>query len=344
MEVVNTRFVEIRESLGLTEIVEEPTREGNTLYLILVTSPDRCQRVDVIPGISDHDAVCVTYEAKVSRNKKKPGNMYLFKHADVNSVKKDITKYHNEQFKLDLEADDTNSTWEKFKELLYNIMRKHIPQRTIRHNNKLPWVNTTIRRLTRRRKRTRAKAKKTMKNADWKRYHQLTKDLKKQLREVTGIFSDGTTRGINKKAWTYIKSKRRDNIGIPPLKNKHDEAQEKADILSQQYQSVFSRYNAKDNTPNPTYNVPSMPDINMYDNGILKLLRDINTQKFVGPDLIPNRVLKECCAELIPIIGAIFRKSLALGQLPSDLLKANVIGIYKKMGKSANQAIIDQYH
>ena len=135
---VNTRFVEIRESLGLTEIVEEPTREGNILDLILVTSPDRCQRVYVIPGISDHDAVCATYKAKVSRNKKKPGNMYLFKHADVNSVKKDITKYHNEQFKLDLEADDTNSTWEKFKEVLYNIMRKHIPQRTIRHNNKLP--------------------------------------------------------------------------------------------------------------------------------------------------------------------------------------------------------------
>ena len=83
----------------------------------------------------------------------------------MNAVKKDITTYHNEQFKLDLEADDTNSTWDKFKEVLYNIMRKHIPQRTIRHNNKLPWVNTTIRRLTRRRKRARAKANKTMKNA-----------------------------------------------------------------------------------------------------------------------------------------------------------------------------------
>ena len=101
---VNTRFVEISESLGLTQIVEEPTREGNILDLILVTSPDRCQRVDV--------------EAKVSRNKKKPRNVYLFKHADMNSIKQDITTYHNEQFKLDLEADNTNSTWEKFKEVL----------------------------------------------------------------------------------------------------------------------------------------------------------------------------------------------------------------------------------
>ena len=73
-----------------------------------------------------------------------------------------------------------------------------------------------------------------------------------------------------------------------------------------------------------------MPDINIDDNGSLKLLQDNNTQKSIGPDLIPNRVLKECYAELTPILGAIFRKSLALGQLPSDWLKANVIGIYKK--------------
>ena len=41
----------------------------------------------------------------------------------LNSVKKDITTYHNEQFKLDLQADDTDSTWEKVKEVLYNIMK-----------------------------------------------------------------------------------------------------------------------------------------------------------------------------------------------------------------------------
>ena len=137
----------------------------------------------------------------------------------MNSVKRDITTYHNDQFKLDLQADDTDSTWEKFKEVLYNI-----PQRTIRHNNKLPWVNTTIRRLTRRRKRARVKAKKTMKYADWKRYHKLTKDLKNQLREahneyVSGIFSDGT-RGINKKAWAGHISSQNEKPGIYQVKTK----------------------------------------------------------------------------------------------------------------------------
>ena len=61
-------FVEIRESLDLTQMVQKPTREGNILDLIIVTSPDRCHRLDVIPGISDHDAVCAKYQAKVSRH------------------------------------------------------------------------------------------------------------------------------------------------------------------------------------------------------------------------------------------------------------------------------------
>ena len=78
------------------------------------------------------------------------------------------------------------------------------------------------------------------------------------------------------------------------------------------------------------YLVPTMPDITIGGNGILKLLRDINIQKSVGPDLIPNRVLNKCCIEQAPILGAIFRKSLALGQLASDWSKANVIGIPQK--------------
>ena len=64
----------------------------------------------------------------------------LFNRADMNSVKKDITAYHNEQVKQDLQPDDTDTTWDKFKEVLHNITKKRIPQRTIRHNNKLPWV------------------------------------------------------------------------------------------------------------------------------------------------------------------------------------------------------------
>ena len=122
----------------------------------------------------------------------------------------------------------------------------------------LPWVNNGIRRLMRRRKRARAKSKKTGKVADWNRYKEMDKDLKKQLREahneyLTNIFTGDDDR-LSKKAWAYIKSRRKENIGIPPLVDKNgrlcEEAQDKAEILCEQYTSVFTKDDGR--VPVPT--------------------------------------------------------------------------------------------
>ena len=73
-----------------------------------------------------------------------------------------------------------------------------------------------------------------------------------------------------------------------------------------------------------------MPDINIEENGILKLLKEVNVYKAIGPDLIPNRILKDCCVELAPILTQIYKKSLREGRLPQEWLSANVTAIFKK--------------
>ena len=65
----------------------------------------------------------------------------------MESLKGEITHYYNDEFKQNIEANGINETWEKFKEVLNKLMKKHIPQRNIKHNRKLPWVNNGIRRL-----------------------------------------------------------------------------------------------------------------------------------------------------------------------------------------------------
>ena len=106
--------------------------------------------------------------------------------------------------------------------------------------------------------------------------------------------------------------------------------QGKVEILCEQYTSVFTKDDSRVPVPNVPYNLPSMPHFSIDDNGVRKLLKEIKIHKANGPDLIPNRVLKECHEELAPIMGAIFRKSLRDGRLPKDWLTANVVGIYKK--------------
>ena len=100
----------------------------------------------------------------------------------------------------------------------------------------------------RRRKLARAKSKKTGKVAYWNRYKGMDNDLKKQLREahieyLTNFSADDDDR-LSNTAWAYIKSRRKENIGIPPLVDKNgrlcEEAQDKADILCEQY-SIHER-------------------------------------------------------------------------------------------------------
>ena len=73
-----------------------------------------------------------------------------------------------------------------------------------------------------------------------------------------------------------------------------------------------------------------MPDINIEENGILKLLKEVNVYNAIGPDLIPNCILKDCCVELAPILTQIYKKSLREGRLLQDWLSANVTAIFKK--------------
>ena len=338
---VNNKFFEVCDTLGVTQIVTEPTRESNILDLLLVTSPNRYSDVEIVPGISDHDAVCVTYLERVNRNRKKPRHIYIYSKADMQSLKNDIKHYAENEFKEHCESLDMNETWEQFKETLQTMMNKYIPQRMMRQNCKLPWINTKIRRLIRRRKRARAKAKKTKVKANWDRYITLDKQLKTELREaqtqyLTEMFSGDTNR-LNKKTWSYIKSRRRDNVGIPPLRNVNgrlcEEAHEKAEIMANQYNSVFTKDNPHVPTPGILYCLPRMPEITIDVNGVMKLLQELKVNKAPGPDLIPNRVLKECYIELSPILTGLYRKSLKDGHLPRDWLSANVIGIFKKGNK-----------
>jgi hypothetical protein len=50
----------------------------------------------------------------------------------------------------------------------------------------------------------------------------------------------------------------------------------------------------------------------------------------MGPDQIPNIVLKTCAKGLAPGMTKIFQKSIDCGELPDDWLNANVAPVYNK--------------
>jgi len=73
-----------------------------------------------------------------------------------------------------------------------------------------------------------------------------------------------------------------------------------------------------------------MPAISFSTSGIQTLLYNLDPNKVQGPDRIVPFVLKNCAAEIAPILEIIFKQSLNSGVLPSDWLSANICPVFKK--------------
>ena len=74
----------------------------------------------------------------------------------------------------------------------------------------------------------------------------------------------------------------------------------------------------------------SISDLHISEEGIAKLLKELNPNKASGPDKIPCRVLKELAGELAPVVAAVFRQTPENAILPKDWTEAIISPIYKK--------------
>ena len=75
---------------------------------------------------------------------------------------------------------------------------------------------------------------------------------------------------------------------------------------------------------------PSADPITVEEDGVFKLLKDIDPNKSTGPDGIPPFILKELASEIAPILTLLFQASLSQGVIPQDWKLAHVTPIFKK--------------
>ena len=98
-----------------------------------------------------------------------------------------------------------------------------------------------------------------------------------------------------KNLFSYVKNIRSDNSWVAPLKKEGKlitETEEKANILNQQFQSVFNNetyLNIPEKGPSPH---PQIPYIHISETGINQFLSSLNPHKACGPDNINGPVLK----------------------------------------------------
>ena len=206
----------------------------------------------------------------------------------------------------------------------------------------LPWINKNLIKLVKKKTKLFKLAKES---GNWSDYKSHQKLCKKEFRAVKSDYinktiNEGLAVNNPKPFWRFVKSRKCDNLGVSALKKKghlHSDAKKKADILLDQFCSVFtSDDDDSGEMPQVGLNIKdNISDIVIDPKGVEKLLSNLQPHKAAGPDMIPNLVLKNCSKALAPGVSVLFQKSLDSGELPRDWKDANVTPVFKKGDRHA---------
>ena len=349
---LHNAFIDMLSDFGMEQLVEEPTRRDNTLDLVFTNIPHLIPRVEILPGLSDHDAVFCEINIHPQKRKQLPRLVPLYKSADWEGLKREmeelLTTIENRK-----DSASTDELWTIFKDALHAAVKKYIPHKQARSKESKPWITPALRRLIRKRDRLYKKMRKQGRQEHEAAYKELRREIQRQLRRsyweyLNDIFEETDPNPANPKSnqaikhkrfWTYIKHQKSSNIGVSPLKvdgRLVSDPKEQANVLNNQFFRAFSEgknyskeeFAEKCNMPDTDY--PILDSVHISVEGVKKILSNLQPGKAPGPDNITPRVLKELSDVIAPILTIIYQSSIDSSKVPSDWKDANVTPIFKK--------------
>ena len=139
-----------------------------------------------------------------------------------------------------------------------------VPTKLQSNQPKQPWVNSYIKRLSRKKQRLYNLAKRFNSSNNWDNYRKFKRKVQGECRKAYNNYIRGLIDekgSVTKRLWSYIKSQRKDHCGVAPLKVEgtvHHNSLDKAKILNSYFTSVFTPTST--DAPSPM-DGPLIPDI-----------------------------------------------------------------------------------
>ena len=358
---LHRRFLDILDDNNLTQVVTDATRDNATLDLICVSNSSLVEKVQVIPGISDHDAVLMDSNISLGRNQQQPREIPIWSKADWPSVRSHMETSWASLSQDYITGSSADTLWNWFKDTLEAGLKEHVPTRLSTKRDHKPWMSTTLKKMIKRSKKLFRRKQDYPSRKNIEAYRSAQASIQKTTRKEYWKYMDGilypeigTGADRNKQLWTVVKHAKKDSIGVAPLLdvrtgNKTTNPTEKAEVLNNQFQKAFSLYNpmklanickqflwqTNSNTVPEEHQIkyPIMPKFEFGENGIKKLLGTLKPNKAAGPDRLRPLALKQTRDQIAPILQVIFTKSYETGQVPKDWKTANVAPVFKKGDK-----------
>ena len=157
-------FLDALANTGLQQIVNFPTRNNNTLDVVLTNRPSLVKQCVGMPGLRDHDIVFVETSSRALRHMPARRNILLWKHANFDDIRLKISNWtrafisSNTTF-TPAENLATIITDSLSKNALDNVLSKYSTRR-----QEQCWTTTLTKRMCRRKPRAFQKARETKKS------------------------------------------------------------------------------------------------------------------------------------------------------------------------------------
>ena len=255
------------------------------------TCPAFICNVQIVPGISDHEAITFNYNCECSLPMDASHHCApLYHKADVNKFKATMFNFQEQFLNPYPYSQDVEANWIRFKQTISDAENESIPKKTYKSKNHLPWITHSI---MQKRKQLYKKAKCLQSESAWSAYRLLKNTITKEVRVAHGDYQnslfDSNTDAHHKKFWRYIKSQQKGQTGVSPL-HVDDKvltnSKDKAEALNKQLYSVFTDED-QTNIPECTgHPFSKMPNISFFPDSIQNLLDNLDTNKTTGPDNI----------------------------------------------------------
>ena len=330
----------------LTQLVKEPTRLNNILDLVYTNNEDIFSDIEVHENnlLSDHRLIVANLTISCNENSETIANLPQNSLRSLNFFDKNINwerinqEIANIKWEERFSGFDINENFEYFCSELLRISSKYVPKKktTKERKPKIP----RDRHLLIRKRRTMNKRMYQNKNHSRNRIERFKLSIA-SIEQQLKVSYDNELKQKELKAtecikqnpkyfFTFAASKSKLKFGIGPFMKDGEivnNPKKKADILKDQFESVFSTspVNEPSAAPQPPRaNLTSLQEFNITEEEITKQIKRLRKNAAAGPDNIPAILLKNCGEAIASPICQLWKKSMEVGCIP-EILKTGII-------------------
>ena len=353
------KFIDtIRNCYFFQHIQQETRRRGNdqpsTLDLIFTDEEMQISEVQHLAplGKSDHSVIVFDFHCYLDFSKPKVS----FQHwkGDYNGMRAFLkASKWVEQFKCFANTADEEMMWDNIKGKLTEVRGKFVPQSnpstTPSWKSKYQFPVSKVTRLAIKEKnklhRKWISSRPVVKDQqEWFEYSKARNKVRTQLRKEKRSFERAIAKEGKLKPklfWSHARRKMKTKVGVAPLLANVDDKEslvfddkEKANILQQQFSSVF--------TKEPLHNIPSIKTRShskirttvISVEAVEEKLKSLNTNKSFGPDEIHPKLICELAEILSEPLSILLNSSLRSGKIPQEWKTATIAAVFKKGSRS----------